>query len=200
MGGDFFDAWSDGHYTHFLIGDISGHGMSAALMMAVSKGIFRSLGCSMTDPVQIVSAANKMLCPMMLDSRMFLTLVYVLFDRRDNTTCFVSAGHHPVYHLNGGKITAINSTGPAIGWDTEDTWELVSYRFDPGMLLFLYTDGLVEAKDAAGREFGERLPAKLADFHSPQTIVDGIFDAAEKFSDGNLADDVTIFVIERKLL
>ncbi|MBC7963731.1 MAG: SpoIIE family protein phosphatase [Steroidobacteraceae bacterium] len=199
IGGDFFDAWSDGDFTHFLIGDISGHSTSAALMMAVSKGIFRSLGYTMTDPVEIVRAANRMLCPMMLDSRMFLTLVYVLFDRRDNRACFVSAGHNPVYHLDGSEILSIESTGPVIGWDAEDSWESVSCRFDPGMLLFLYTDGLAEAKDAAGREFGEKLHSELADFRSPQASVDGIFAAAEKFSGGNFADDVTIFVIEREL-
>ena len=200
IGGDFFDAWSDGDFTHFLIGDISGHSTSAALMMAVSKGVFRSLGFTMTDPVEIVRAANRMLCPMMLDSRMFLTLVYVLFDRRDNTACFVSAGHNPVYHLDGSEITTIESTGPVIGWDREDSWESVRCRLDPGMLLFLYTDGLAEAKDAAGMEFGEKLPALLAEFRAPQASVDGIFAAAEKFSGGNFADDVTIFVIGRERL
>ena len=200
IGGDFFDAWTDGNRTHFLIGDISGHSISAALMMAVSKGIFRSLGYTMTDPVEIVTAANRMLCPMMLDSRMFLTLVYVLFDRRDNTVCIVSAGHNPVYHLDDGEITPIESTGPVIGWDPEDSWESVRYRLDPGMLLFLYTDGLVEARDAAGKEFGERLPSELASFRSPLTLADGVFDAADKFSGGTFADDVTIFTIGRETL
>lgn len=200
IGGDFFDAWSDGDCTHFLIGDISGHSTSAALMMAVSKGIFRSLGSTMTDPVEIVGAANRMLCPMMLDSRMFLTLVYVLVDRRDNTACIVSAGHNPVYYLVGSDITAIDSTGPVIGWDREDSWEAVRCRFDPGMLLFLYTDGLVEAQDTAGKEFGEKLLPELADFRSPQAFVDGIFAAAETFSGGTFADDVTIFVIGREQL
>lgn len=197
LGGDFFDAWSDGDFTHFLIGDISGHSTSAALMMAVSKGIFRSLGHTMTDPVAIVRAANRMLCPMMLDSQMFLTLVYALFDRRDNTIAIVSAGHNPVYHLNGEEIVTIDSTGPVIGWDEADCWEAVRCRFDPGMLLFLYTDGLTEAKDAAGREFGERLLAELADFRPPRAFADGIFAAAERFNAGRFADDVTIFAIGR---
>lgn len=200
IGGDFFDAWSDGDYTHFLIGDISGHSTSAALMMAVSKGIFRSLGYTMSDPIEIVRSANRMLCPMMLDSRMFLTLVYVLFDRRGGTACVVSAGHNPVYHLDGSRITAIDSTGPVVGWDPEDSWESVSFRFDPGMLLFLYTDGLTEAKDTAGREFGEELPPLLPEFRSPQALADGIFSAAETFSGGEFADDATIFAIGRERL
>ena len=199
IGGDFFDAWTDGDCTHFLIGDISGHSTSAALMMAVSKGIFRSLGYTMTNPVEIVNAANRMLCPMMLESRMFLTLVYVLFDRRDNSASLVSAGHNPVYHLNGSEIIAIDSTGPAIGWDLEDSWETVRCRFDPGMLLFMYTDGLTEAKNATGMEFGETLPSSLASVNSPQTIVDRIFTAAEDFSGGKFEDDVTIFAIARRL-
>ena len=197
LGGDFFDAWSDGDFTHFLIGDISGHSTSAALMMAVSKGIFRSLGNTMTDPVELVRAANRMLCPMMLDSRMFLTLVYVLFDQRDNTAAIVSAGHNPVYHLDGSRMITIDSTGPVIGWDEADSWEAVRCRFDPGMMLFLYTDGLTEAKDAAGREFGERLLTELADFRPPRAFTDEIFAAAERFNAGKFADDVTIFTIGR---
>lgn len=198
MGGDFFDAWSEGDYSHFLIGDISGHGTSAALMMAVCKGIFRSLGSTMNDPVEIVGAANMLLCPMMLDSRMFLTMVYVVFDRRDDRARFVSAGHNPVYHLNGSEITVIDSTGPVIGWDLEDSWKSVCCRFDPGMLLFLYTDGLIEGRDAAGEEFSEKLPSELVRFHSPQALVDGIFAAAETFSGNSFEDDVTIFAIARE--
>ncbi|MDD5287017.1 MAG: PAS domain S-box protein [Desulfuromonadaceae bacterium] len=200
IGGDFFDAWSDGDCTHFLIGDISGHSTSAALMMAVSKGIFRSLGYTMNDPVEIVTAANRMLCPMMLDSRMFLTLVYVLFDRRDNSLRVVSAGHNPVYHLDGSEIFTIDSTGPAIGWDEEDSWEPVCCRFDPGMLLFLYTDGLTEAKDSAGIEFGDKLLLELREFCSPEALVDGIIEAAEKFRNGAFEDDVTLFAIRREQL
>lgn len=197
IGGDFFDAWPAGDCTHFLIGDISGHSTSAALMMAVSKGVFRSLGSTMTDPIEIVTAANRMLCPMMIDSGMYLTLVYILFDRRTNSACIVSAGHNPVYLLDG-IITTIKSTGPVVGWDAEDSWQSVCWRFDPGMLIFLYTDGLSEAKDAAGRQFSERLLSGLIEFHSPQTLVDGIFAAAEKFSGGTFEDDVTIFAIGRE--
>jgi len=199
IGGDFFDAWTNGSYTHFLIGDISGHSTSAALMMAVSKGIFRTLGNTMTDPVEIVKAANRMLFPMMFASRMFLTLVYVLFDHNDNTVCVVSAGHNPTYLLNGSDITTIDSTGAVIGWDREDCWEAVRYHFEQGMILFLYTDGLVEATDASGVEFGERFPSVLGGFPSPQALADGIFAQAEKFSEGVFRDDVTIFAIGRDL-
>lgn len=198
IGGDFFDAWSDGDFTHFLIGDISGHSTSAALLMAVSKGIFRSIGATLSDPVAIVIAANRMLCPMMLDSQMFLTLAYIVCDRRDNSAKIVSAGHNPIYHLDGKKITRIESTGPVIGWDQDDFWEVVSHRFDPGMLFFLYTDGLTETKDTLGREFDEELPAELAKFRSPQAYVEEIFAAAAKFSSGIFVDDVTLFVIGRE--
>jgi serine phosphatase RsbU (regulator of sigma subunit) len=198
IGGDFFDAWSDGDYTHFLIGDISGHSTSSALMMAVSKGVFRSLDENMVDPVEIVRAANRMLCPMMLDSRMFLTLVYVLFNRRDCSATCVSAGHNPVYYLDGREVVSIDSTGPAIGWDVDDSWQSLRWRFDPGMLLFLYTDGLVEATDTTGQEFGTRLLAELADFRSPQALVDGIFEAAVTFNGGTFTDDFTMFAIKRK--
>jgi sigma-B regulation protein RsbU (phosphoserine phosphatase) len=128
---------------------------------------------------------------------MFLTLVYALFDRRDNSIAVVSAGHNPVYHLNGKEVVAIDSTGPVIGWDEADSWDAVRCRFDPGMVFFLYTDGLTEAKDAAGKEFGARLLAELADFRPPQALATEIFAAAESFNAGKFADDVTIFAIGR---
>jgi sigma-B regulation protein RsbU (phosphoserine phosphatase) len=128
---------------------------------------------------------------------MFLTMVYVLFDHRTNSVCIVSAGHNPVYLLDG-IITTVESSGPAVGWDAEDSWESVCRRFDPGMLLFLSTDGLTEARNAAGKEFSEQLPSELAEFHSPQSLVDGIFAAAEKFCGGTFEDDVTIYAIGRE--
>ena len=96
---------------------------------------------------------------------------------------------------HGREIVAIDSTGPVIGWDEADSWEAVRCRFDPGMMLFLYTDGLTEAKDAAGEEFGARLLAELADVRPPQACADGIFAAVESFTAGKFADDVTIFAV-----
>lgn len=197
IGGDFFDAWSSGDCTHFLIGDISGHSTSAALMMAVSKGMLYSLGHALSDPVEIVRSANRMLCQMMIGSEMFLTLVYALCDRQTNNLCVVSAGHNPVYLVRGNAVTAIEATGPVIGWDTEDSWTAANYKFAPGSLLFLHTDGLVEARNAEGREIGDGFRPILAGGGTSRELLATIFDKASRFCGGHFEDDVTIFAIER---
>ncbi len=197
IGGDFFDAWVLNDQAHFLIGDISGHSISAALMMAVCKGMFQSLGHTLGDPLEIVTTANRMLCPMMSDSQMFLTLVYAVLDLKTSIVWLVSAGHNPIYLLDGTATTTIESTGPALGWDTEDRWETVEHRVLPGAMLFLYTDGLVEAKDAQGREFGSILPEKLLGHRSPRELTTAVVAELERFHPGELEDDMTILAIGR---
>ncbi len=198
IGGDFFDAWVLNDQAHFLIGDISGHSISAALMMAVCKGMFQSLGHTLGDPLEIVTTANRMLCPMMSDSQMFLTLVYAVLDLKTSIVWLVSAGHNPIYLLDGTATTTIESTGPALGWDTEDRWETVEHRLLPGAMLFLYTDGLVEARDARGQEFGSILPEKFLGHRSPRELTAAVVAELERFHPGELEDDMTILAIGRE--
>lgn len=198
IGGDFFDALETERRIHFLIGDISGHSTSSALIMAVCHGMFRSLGQSMEDPVEIVTAANHMLCRMLMDSGMFLTLALLTLERETGTLRAVSAGHNPVYLRTGGELEAIESTGPALGWDPEDRWEALQYQFHAGSRLFLYTDGLVEAKNGANEEFEERLPRRLAGSDLPPgELVAALQREVSEFTGGRFGDDLTMFAIER---
>lgn len=198
IGGDFFDALETEKSIHFLIGDISGHSTSSALVMAVCNGMFRSLGQTMESPIEIVTAANRMLCQMLLDSGMFLTLAYMTLDREKSILRVVSAGHNPVYLINGGEITTIESTGPVLGWDTEDEWETLEYPFNSGSTLFLYTDGLVEAKDSAKEEFESRLVDSLISVESePAELVTRLLGEVSEFCGNKFDDDLTMFAIKR---
>ncbi|HBG07164.1 MAG: hypothetical protein A2075_08235 [Geobacteraceae bacterium GWC2_58_44] len=198
IGGDFFDALETEKRIHFLIGDISGHSTSSALVMAVCNGMFRSLGRTMSSPLEIVRAANRMLCQMLMESGMFLTLACLTLERDSGTLHAVSAGHNPVYLWNGSELETIESTGPVLGWDTEDDWEMLQYRFDPGSRLFLYTDGLVEAKNGDDEEFESRLAGHLAGAElSPAQLVDRLYREVSEFAGGRFGDDLTMFAIER---
>jgi sigma-B regulation protein RsbU (phosphoserine phosphatase) len=198
IGGDFFDAMETYKSTHFLIGDISGHSISSALLMAVCNGMFRSLGPSIENPRKIVAAANRMLCQMLMDSGMFLTLVYMTLDRKTNVLTVVSAGHNPVYLINGATVETIESTGPALGWDPDDEWKTLEFSFQPGSTLFLYTDGLVEAKNSAGEEYEPKLVEALTGIQtSPAELVSSLLGDVSEFCGSNFDDDVTIFAIKR---
>ena len=199
IGGDFFDAWEVGETLHFLIGDVSGHGPSSALIMAVCKGMLQSLAYSIRNPNEIISTANKMLCDILSDSGMFLSLVYGIFDREKNELKVLSAGHNPVFLAEGGVVKAINATGPVLGWDANDSWDVVTCRFNDGTNLFLYTDGLTEAKNNTGEEFGEdRLLALQKDVVSARVLIDKVFKQVSDFCSGVFADDLTMLVIKRR--
>lgn len=199
IGGDFFDALETKNSIHFLIGDISGHSTSSALVMAVCNGMFRSLGQTMESPIEIVSSANRMLCQMLMDSGMFLTLAYMTLDLENNILRVVSAGHNPVYLINGKDIETIESTGPVLGWDPDDEWETLELQFNPGSTLFLYTDGLVEAKNAANEEFEDRLVDFLSRIDAPPSeLVTTLLKEVSEFCGGRFEDDLTMFAIKRQ--
>jgi sigma-B regulation protein RsbU (phosphoserine phosphatase) len=198
IGGDFFDALEKNKNIHFLIGDISGHSTSSALVMAVCNGMFRSLGQTMESPLQIVTAANRMLCQMLMDSGMFLTLAYMTLDCEKNILSVVSAGHNPVYLFNGTDIETIESTGPVLGWDPDDDWDVLEFPFNSGSTLFLYTDGLVEAKNSANEEFESRLVDALTRIHaSPDELVSSLLREVSDFCGGTFDDDLTMFAVKR---
>jgi sigma-B regulation protein RsbU (phosphoserine phosphatase) len=197
IGGDFFDGWIDGDNAHFLIGDISGHSISAALLMAVCKGLFSSLGKGKNDPAEIVATANGTLCPMILESGMYLTMVYLLCDRQRGIVRIVSAGHNPAYLFTPSGTRTIESTGPAIGWDPGDCWEVVEYPFIPGDIILLYTDGLVEAVNNESDVFGTEIFSGLEASGSADELVNSLFLSAKSFCKDVFSDDVTLFAIER---
>jgi len=198
IGGDFFDAWEKGRLTHFLIGDISGHSTSSALIMAVCKGMFNSLGQTISSPREIVRKANEMLSPILMDSGMFLTLALATFDRDKETLEIVSAGHNPVFILKDKDIITIDSTGPVLGWDPDDSWDSIEHPFALGEKLFLYTDGLVESRNSAGEEFEEHLESLLAQVPDcPAEMVKTIQSQLHSFCQGRYDDDLTLFSIVR---
>lgn len=199
IGGDFFDAWESGGLIHFLIGDVSGHSTSSALIMAASNGILHSLGHALRDPREIVGTANRMICSIVGDSGMFLTLLYGVFDRGREELEIVSAGHNPVFLVAGNRVGRIGSTGTVIGWDADDAWESRTAAFPPGSSLVLYTDGLTEVRDRGGAEYGEEaLESLLIGAAAPAAVIGSVVRAAETFCEGVFHDDLTLFILKRK--
>ncbi len=199
IGGDFFDAWENGDRLHVLIGDVSGHSTSSALIMAASKGILHSLGHALNDPREIVRVANRMICNIVSDSGMFLTLLYGVFDRAREELEIVSAGHNPVFLVNGDAVARVVSTGAAIGWDPDDVWESHTAPLVPGSSLVLYTDGLTEVRNREGVEYGEEsLEPLLIRDSPPGAVIESIAQAAETFCEGVFHDDLTLLILKRR--
>ncbi len=199
IGGDFYDAWDDGDTVRIVMADISGHGASAALLMAVCKGLLYSLATSRPDPEDMVAELNRLLYDMLSggDLDMYVTLVFAAISRKTDTLRFLSAGHAPAYVL-GASVVALGSTGPGLGFHQDFTWRTVTVPFPPGTTLFLLTDGVTELRSPSGEFFGEkRLEQLLSPGIPPRELIGRIIDHALPFCKGRLTDDLAMLAIRR---
>jgi len=195
IGGDFFDGLVDGDAAHFLVGDISGHSISAALFMAVCKGLFMTIGKKMSDPSEIIAAANRTLVKMLSESGMYLTLIYLVCDRKSHVLKVASAGHNPAYLYTSSATVSLDATGPPIGWDMDDNWTVSEYQFSRGDKLLLYTDGLIEIRNPEGDYFHEDIFSGVDPSLAVHQMLDKVYNAAASFCNGAFEDDLTIFAI-----
>ncbi len=162
VGGDYFDFLDLGASRLGLaVGDISGKGVSAALLMAGLQACLRSRAGQCADaPAALVQHANASLVESTDPSR-FATFFYAVYDAEGRTLRYVNAGHNPPFLLRAGTslVSRLRPTGMALGFDAEATYTEGSEALAPGDLLLVFTDGLTEALNEEGEEFGE---ARLA--------------------------------------
>ncbi|MHC1790510.1 PP2C family protein-serine/threonine phosphatase [Solidesulfovibrio sp.] len=200
VGGDFYEAWDDGAAVHVLMADISGHGASAAMLMAVCKGLLVSLRQTGLTPEDMVAALNTMLCDLLLggDLDMFVTLVLCRIDRKLPLLSVVSAGHVPAYVLGREGLIELPSQGPALGILPQFDWTARTVPFLPGDTLFLYTDGLTELRSPDGEFFGEdRVLEHLRHGVAPKDLIGEIIETALPFCKGTLHDDLAMAALRR---
>jgi len=195
IGGDFFDGWLEGDKAHFLVGDISGHSISAALFMAVCKGLFMTIGKGKNDPAEIIAEANRTLVKMLSESGMYLTMIYLICDRSSQLLRVASAGHNPAYLYNSSSMVQIDATGPPIGWDMDDNWAVSEYQLAKGDKILLYTDGLIEVKNSEGAYCHEDIFSVVDSSFTVEEMLKKVFSEAETFCSGAFDDDLTIFAI-----
>ena len=201
VGGDFYDAFiTDDGRLAFSIADVSGKGVASALMMAVGRAVLRSAANQHPDPSEAIASTNDQLCSMN-PKELFITAFFGVIDLQLGTLTYVNAGHDPPYIMNSdGKPQMIPHTGGiALGVLPGLSYAETTLPLDPDVMLFLYTDGITEAEDAAGRQFGrERLEEKLTALASeaPQAIMADILeDLAEFRGDAKQFDDITCMAL-----
>jgi sigma-B regulation protein RsbU (phosphoserine phosphatase) len=208
VGGDLYDVFERGDGSMcFVVGDVSGKGAAAALFMARTKDIIRLVSDASSDgtgtlrePGEILSRANDLLCAAN-GSFMFVTLFVGVLGPGNNTLRYSSAGHNDPYRISRdgcfGIVTAAKGRPLGIRTSSRYTTEHLSVR--TGDALFMFTDGITEATDAAGRFFSEeRLETCLRarSTSSASEIVDGVVSAVRTFAAGTLqSDDITALAI-----
>jgi len=164
VGGDYFDFLDLGAGRLGLaLGDISGKGVSAALLMASVQAFLRSRARQLAgEPAALVAQINESLVES-TDSSKFATFFYAVYDPAARTLTYVNAGHNPPFLLRSGTtlVSRLRPTGMALGFDQGAVYGTGSETLNSGDVLLAFTDGLTEALNEAGEEFGEARTAGL---------------------------------------
>jgi sigma-B regulation protein RsbU (phosphoserine phosphatase) len=200
VSGDYCDHLRpDGHDFYFMIGDVSGKGVAASMLMAHLHASFRTLVSLGLPLAQIVERASRMFCESTLTSH-FATLVCGKIDVEGEVE-ICNAGHVPPYVMQDGSIETIDSTGLPLGMFCDSRYEVKKFRFSPGGTILLYTDGISEARGTSGEEYGT---ARLHDFVTenrslpPKEMVLALTEDSKGFRAGrSVADDATVMAIRR---
>lgn len=182
--------------------DVTDKGMPAALFMALTRSTVRASLAAAADPAEALGQANRLLCADSVNS-MFVTLAYVRLAPAAPEVLCLSAGHNPVliYRAGSGQMEQLWRTGLPLGVDPAERFGQHSVQLAVGDVLLLYTDGLTDALNPAGEEFGlARAQAILADHAGlpAAEIVATLERRLTDFADGAIPlDDVTLVVARR---
>lgn len=156
VGGDLYDYYVRDNKLIFCIGDISGKGVPAAMLMSISHSLFRTVSAHVIDPGRIVNALNDSISDNNPDC-MFLTLFLGVIDLESNVLSYCNAGHNPPVWIHNGKAEFIESEPDMIlGIETGVDYNTHQLQMNDGDTLFLYTDGLSEAENVWKKLFGEQ--------------------------------------------
>ncbi len=198
IGGDFFDYLDEpGRAFGFTLGDVAGKGPPAALMSALMQGMFASQALYADGPSAAVTQMNKALCRRGLESR-FVTLMFGVVDA-DGSLTYCNAGHNPPLVVGTAGVRRLEEGGPVVGLLEFAPFNQGTVRLDVGDTIVIFSDGVSEALDANGEEFGDvRLQdvAVTAADRSAQGMVDSVVAAVRAFTKGApQSDDITVMVI-----
>ena len=201
VGGDFFDIFMfDDDRLGLLIGDVCGKGVPAALFMAVSLTVLRLVASEETDLARIVTRANKLLCAQNA-GEMFATVFLAALDLSTGGLEFADCGHLPPLLITGGSAKPLKATGVPLGIFPDYEFAASSASLGEGDALLLYSDGITEAENQLGEEFGEERLVALAPSLSarqPKEIIPKALEAVEDFSgSAGRADDTTLIALRR---
>ena len=202
VSGDFYDFFSVPTGQGIVIADVSDKGMHAALFMALTRSTVRASALAADSPADGLTGANRLLCA---DSTggMFVTLFYAQLDPAKNEITYVNAGHNPPLVLRDAtqELVELNRTGVMLGFDDSMEFGQRQVTLETGDMILFYTDGVTEANNAEGEQFGEeRLRALLIEYANaaPSELLDALKHALAEFI-GTAAqfDDITIVIAKR---
>jgi phosphoserine phosphatase RsbU/P len=200
LGGDCYDfvPLPDNRLA-VAVGDACGKGLAAALMISNVQSSLRTAALlSQNDNAAVLEAVNRQVHSSALSDR-YATLFYGVFDGSSRTLHYVNAGHNPPMLLRvDGSVDWLETGGAPVGIFSDWTYEEGAVQLDPGDLLVVYTDGITEAMNPAGDQWGVeglRRAASESAAQSTDEVVQAIFTSMDEFSQGRQNDDATVVVM-----
>ncbi len=202
VGGDYYDYFPiDAHTTQIIIADVSGKGVSAALLMSATAAALRLEASHDRNMLRQVERLNAEIGAVSHSER-YVTLLVAEIDTHKRIIHYVNCGHNPalLFRAKPGTLTRLDSSCPPIGLSPDEICELASADLAAGDVVVFYTDGVTEAENRLGEEFGmERLSAVVrgGSSLSAEDLTANIFNSAANFcGDVGFHDDVTIVVVK----
>jgi predicted ester cyclase len=198
IGGDFFDYFQlpRGGFA-FVLGDVAGKGPPAALLASLLQGIFSANALRDGTPASLLSQANEALVRRAIEAR-FATAVYAVLDRRGRLT-YCNAGHNPPFLVGRGGVRRLECGGMVVGAFDHAIFDEETQQLESGDVLVAYSDGLTEARDPGGEEFGEERLLSCVQANcalSPTDLMECLLSTVHQFSAGAAqADDLTMLVL-----
>ncbi len=200
VSGDFCDlAPAGADRLYFALGDVSGKGVAASLLMSHLHATLRTLLSLETPAADLMDRANRLFCASTPSSH-YATAICG-FAHRSGEIEIANAGHCPPLLLRGGTVQTVSATGLPLGLFCDGSYSATRLQLGLGETLVLYTDGITEARSREDQEYGmERLATLLPRLagKTPKQIADACLDDLAQFLfDADQADDVTLMVIGR---
>jgi serine phosphatase RsbU (regulator of sigma subunit) len=203
VGGDYFDYFSrDGEGTVICLADVSGKGISAALLMASTQATIRSLSLSDASLIRRLAHANQLLYNS-TSSDKFVTMFYSVLDAEKHELAYSNAGHNPPLLISAdGSVRELTDGGPVLGILPAFSFEQSTVALAPGDVLLIYSDGFSEAANMRFEEFGDDRLRDLAVAHREepaQKLIETIVSEVRAFcGETPQGDDMTIVVVRRE--
>ena len=189
----------DANRNGFLVADVTGHGVPAALIASMVKVAMQSVISYAHDPSEVLHGLNRILCTQLRSQ--LVSAAYLWVDTENRKARYSAAGHPPLLLWREGKLERVESNGLLLGVFPDSDYPLFDIPIRIGDRFLLYTDGVIEPEDSNGKSFGDhRLEQVVRDngSHAPAELLDQLLAEIHRWQPASAAqqDDITLIVVD----
>ena len=200
VAGDFYELIPvDRNQVGFLVADVTGHGVPAALIASMIKVAMQSVAPCAYDPREVLGGLNRILFNQLHEQ--FVSAAYLWLDTGNRKASYSAAGHPPLLLWREGKLERIESNGLLFGIVPDPNYPVCELRIFSGDRFLLYTDGVIEPENARGDSFGDRKLEEVVrnnQSRPPSELLEQLISEVRIWQPAGLAqqDDITLIVID----